>query len=95
VCRRSPWLEDSEVSPHDWLHRRPTYTASPTGHHANGCPQPHILQLLQQGLKAGAEVRLAKTRAAFEQVLQLQAAQPNALHLLAKLAQSQGGLAKA
>lgn len=51
--------------------------------------------MLQLGLRARAEGRHSQAHAAFNEVLHQQPGQPDALHLLAELAQSQGQLAAA
>ncbi|MDP2004284.1 MAG: tetratricopeptide repeat protein [Rubrivivax sp.] len=58
-------------------------------------PSPAQRQLLQQGVQARQDGRLAAARAAFAEVLRQQPEQPDALQMLAEVAQSQGELAEA
>jgi tetratricopeptide (TPR) repeat protein len=53
-------------------------------------PEPAILELLRQGLKARRDGHLQQAQAAYLKVLGLQPEQPDALFLLGELAQAQG-----
>ena len=70
-------------------------TLPPTGRSFHMAERPSVFLLLQQGLQARNEGRLAAAQASCVEVLQREPEQPQALHLMGQLACDEGELGRA